>query len=93
MRYHKYRYNYNKWVKQTGWDPFKYGNKGKKYYDLLGSDYYENQIWGALNKCWLGFTIAKVKKYYFINFFIFIFELKYNLLYYIIKIMTSKSHL
>ena len=61
MRYHKYRYNYTKWVKQTGWDPFKYEKKGKKYYDLLSSDYYENQTWGALQKCWLGFTIAKNK--------------------------------
>ena len=61
MKYHKYRYNYTKWVKQTGWDPFKYENKGKKYYDLLSSDYFENQAYGALNKCWLGFTIAKVK--------------------------------
>ena len=59
MRYHKYRYNYDKWVKQTGWNIFKYEKKGKKYYDLLGSDYYENQTYGALNKCWLGFVIAK----------------------------------
>jgi hypothetical protein len=35
--------------------------KAKKYYDLLSSDYYENQTWGALQKCWLGFTIAKNK--------------------------------
>ena len=61
MRYHKYRYNYNKWVKQTGWDPFFFEKKGKKYYDLLASDHYENQAFGALNKCWLGFTIAKNK--------------------------------
>ena len=61
MQYHKYRYNYDKWVKQTGWDPFKYQKQGKKYYDLLSSDYYVNQTFGTLNKCWLGFTIAKVK--------------------------------
>ena len=35
MRYHKYRYNYDKWVKQTGWDPFKYENKGKKYIKVV----------------------------------------------------------
>ena len=35
---------------------------GKKYYDLSSSDYYENQTWGALNKCWLGFVIAKEKE-------------------------------
>jgi hypothetical protein len=64
MRYHKYRYNYHKWVKHTGWDPFKYEKQGKKYYDLLSSDYYVNQTFGALNKCWLGFTIAKVKNEY-----------------------------
>ena len=61
MRYHKYRYNYNKWVKQTGWNPFKFEKQGKKYYALLSSDYYENQTYGALQKCWLGFTIAKNK--------------------------------
>ena len=37
MRYHKYRYNYNKWVKQTEWDPFKFEKQGKKYYALLSS--------------------------------------------------------
>ena len=36
-------------VQQTGWNPFKY-EKGKKYYDLLSSDYYENQTWGALTQ-------------------------------------------
>ena len=59
MRYHKYRYNYDKWVKRTRWDPFKYEKNGKKYYDLLSSDYYVNQTFGALNKSWLGFVIAK----------------------------------
>ena len=62
MKYHKYRYNYDKWTKQTRWDILKYEKKGKKYYDLLSSDYYENQTWGALQKCWLGFTIAKNKQ-------------------------------
>ena len=61
MRYHKYRYNYDKWTKQAGWNVLHYEKKGKKYYDLLCSDYYENQTWGALNKCWIGFTIAKNK--------------------------------
>ena len=61
MRYHKYRYNYDKWVKRTGWDPFYFEKKGKRYHDLLASNYYENQTFGALNKCWLGFTIAKNK--------------------------------
>ena len=61
MRYHKYRYNYDKWIKRTEWNPFVYEKRGQKYYDLLPSDYYENQTWGAIQKCWLGFTIAKVK--------------------------------
>ena len=42
-------------------DPFKYEKKGQKYYDILQSLYYPNQTFGALNKCWLGFTIAKNK--------------------------------
>ena len=31
------------------------------YYDMLPSLYYTNQAYGALNKCWLGFVIAKEK--------------------------------
>ena len=61
MRYHKFRYNYDKWVKQTGWDPFAHEKRGQKYYDILPSLYYTNQTYGALQKCWLGFTIAKNK--------------------------------
>jgi hypothetical protein len=61
MIYYRTLNKATKWVKQTGWDPFKYEKKRKKYYDLLSSDYYENQTWGALQKCWLGFTIAKNK--------------------------------
>ena len=37
MRYHKYRYNYDKWVKQTGWDIFHYEKEGRNimiYYHL-----------------------------------------------------------
>ena len=62
MRYHKYRYNYDKWTKQTRWNVLHYEKQGQKYYDLLSSDYYVNQTFGALNKCWLGFTIAKNKQ-------------------------------
>ena len=43
MRYHKYRYNYDKWVKQTGWNPFAHEKRGQKYYDILPSLYYTNQ--------------------------------------------------
>ena len=34
-RYHKYRFHYSKWVKQTGWDPFKYEKIGKNKDDYL----------------------------------------------------------
>ena len=37
MQYHKYRYNYTKWVKQTGWNIFFYEKSGKNimtYYHL-----------------------------------------------------------
>jgi hypothetical protein len=61
MRYHKYRYSIDKWMKQKRWDPFKHIKKGYKYYDLLPSLYYSNQTYGALNKSWLGFVIAKEK--------------------------------
>ena len=61
MRYHQYRRNYDKWTKQTEWNIFFYEKKGQKYYDILPSLYYTNQTYGALNKSWLGFTIAKVK--------------------------------
>lgn len=61
MRYHKYRYSFNKWIKQKKWDPFKSYKKGYLYYNILPSLYYENQTYGALNKCWLGFVIAKEK--------------------------------
>jgi hypothetical protein len=64
MRYHKYRYSFNKWIKQKKWDPFKSIRKGIRYYDELPSLYYENQTYGALNKCWLGFVIAKEKGEY-----------------------------
>ena len=62
MRYHRYRRNYDKWAKQSKWDFLKYEKKGQKYYDILPSLYYTNQTYGALNKCWLGFVIAKEKE-------------------------------
>ena len=61
MRYHKYKYSFDKWSRQKRWDPMMHHRKGRKYYDLLHSGYFENQTWGALNKCWLGFVIAKEK--------------------------------
>jgi 1-acyl-sn-glycerol-3-phosphate acyltransferase len=61
MKYHNYRYSFDKWTKQKRWDPFKHYKKGQKYYDILPSLYYTNQTYGALNKCWVGFVIAKEK--------------------------------
>jgi hypothetical protein len=44
-------------------NPYGYSNLKKKYTRrdnvLLKSDYYNNQTWGALIKCWKGFKIAK----------------------------------
>ena len=36
-------------------------NEVRNIMSILPSLYYTNQTYGALNKCWLGFTIAKVK--------------------------------
>lgn len=60
MKYHRYRYSFNKWVnRKRKWDPLEHEKKGQKYYDILPSLYYTNQTYGALNKYWLGFTIVK----------------------------------
>ena len=41
---------------------FAYYKRGLKYGErILSSGYFESQIWGALNKCWIGFVIAKEK--------------------------------
>ena len=62
MKYHRSRYSFNKWInRKRKWDPLEHKKKGQKYYDILPSLYYKNQTYGALNKCWLGFTIAKNK--------------------------------
>jgi hypothetical protein len=62
MKYHRYGYSFNKWVnRKRKWDPLEHEKKGQKYYDILPSLYYTNQTYGALNKCWLGFVIAKEK--------------------------------
>jgi|SRR5215204_5633089 len=60
MKYHRYRYSFNKWIiRKRKWNPLEHVKKGQKYYDRLPSLYYTNQTYGALNKCWLGFVIAK----------------------------------
>jgi hypothetical protein len=41
---------------------FAYYKRGRKYSDrMLPSGYFESQVWGALQKCWIGFVIAKEK--------------------------------
>ena len=63
MKYHRYRYSFNKWInRKRKWDPLEHEKKGQKYYDILPSLYYTNQTYGALNKSWLGFVIAKEKE-------------------------------
>jgi len=61
MRSHKYRYGFNKWIKQKKWkwDPYASYKKGHRYYKIPPTSlYYENQIYGALHKCWVGYVIA-----------------------------------
>ena len=39
-----------------------YYKRGLKYGErILPSGFFESQIWRALNKCWIGFAIAKDK--------------------------------
>lgn len=41
---------------------FAYYKRGRKYSDrMVPSGYFESQVWGALQKCWIGFVIAKEK--------------------------------
>jgi hypothetical protein len=48
--YHKGRYRFKNYYKV-----------GSKYGRLLPSGFYDTQSWGALNKAWLGYIIAKNK--------------------------------
>jgi hypothetical protein len=64
MRFHKYRYSFDKWLRLKKWDPLLSYRKGNRYYEILPSLYYSNQTYGALNKCWLGFVIAKERGEY-----------------------------
>lgn len=59
MRTHKYRNNY---YYSAGRYRFKnYYKIGSKYGKLLPSGFYDTQTWGALDKAWLGYVIAKNK--------------------------------
>ena len=61
MRAHKYRRNYNTFFKKHRFDPTKYYRRGRRYHKLLDSWFYENQTWGAIQKCWVGYWIARDK--------------------------------
>ena len=55
----KSRRNYNTFFnKKSRWDLGKYYRQGSRYHDRVSSDYYTNDIWGALNKCCVGYMIA-----------------------------------
>jgi hypothetical protein len=59
MRSQKFRHSY---YYSTGRYRFKnYYKIGSKYGKLLPSGFYDTQTWGALEKCWLGYIIAKNK--------------------------------
>jgi hypothetical protein len=60
MRAHRNRNRHNYY--QKGGYRFKnYYKIGSKYGKLLPSGYYDTQTWGALDKAWLGYVIAKNK--------------------------------
>ena len=67
MRSQKYRMTNDKYFKlmiqrKRKFGPDQFYRKGRRYnYRYLNSGFYENQTWGALHKCWLGFVIAKEK--------------------------------
>ena len=53
----KFWRNYNKRMSRS------YYKRGRKYGErILPCGYFEGQMWGALDKCWLGFIIAKEKR-------------------------------
>ena len=58
MRSHKYRRYYPAYLYKHGFDVGKYYRIGSRNYEGLPSGYYENQTYGALHKCWVGYSIA-----------------------------------
>ena len=62
MKSHKYRYSFDKFLKLKKWDPYKGYKYGQRYSRMLPSGYYENQVWGALHKAWIGYCIAINKR-------------------------------
>lgn len=58
MRSHKYRRYYPEFFKKHKFDPGRYYREGSRYHNILESTYYDSQTWGALHKCWVGYSIA-----------------------------------
>lgn len=55
----KSRRNYNTFFnKKNRWDFGKYNREGSRYHEVLPSGFYSNQVWGALQKCWVGYCIS-----------------------------------
>ena len=64
MRSHKYRRNYHIYFQKHGFIRDRYYREGYKYHEILPSGFYDNQTWGALQKSWIGYTIALNKGEY-----------------------------
>jgi hypothetical protein len=64
MKSQRYRSSNNKfWRHYNKKTSLAYYKRGLKYGErILPSGYFEGQIRGALNKCWIGFVIAKEKR-------------------------------
>ncbi len=61
MRSHKYRRYYPAFLYKHGFNPGRYYREGSRYHKILESLYYDSQTWGALHKCWVGYSIAHNK--------------------------------
>jgi hypothetical protein len=66
MKSQKYKMTIDKIWKLSKQNKYKhnpgyYYKKGFQYDYTLPSGYYASQTWGALNKCWIGFVVAKDK--------------------------------
>ena len=58
MRSHKFRRYYPEFLYKHGCITDRYYREGNKYHEILPSGFYKNQTWGALHKCWVGYSIA-----------------------------------
>ena len=58
MRSNTYRRYSPAFLYKHGFNVERYYREGYRYHEILPSDFYKNQIWGALHKCLIGYTIA-----------------------------------